>query len=247
MSGESLAFVGALARLTSPPKRRGALWAEPAASHGSVPMPLAVSLAFALTALILGLLRLLHATEPAEPPRVIMQAQLIDRVPTKAPEPKPVAPLKPEPRSETPQHPHPPIPQAPAPQPSPPTVVPLAATPTQTIETPAPMVPAPAPPQVSANTEPSNKPAVAHYENASIAVVCPVQTTPLMPRAAAKAGVTGTVKARLTIANGQVKDVAILSGPAVFHEAVKSAVLTYQCEHTPEPVTAIQEFVFDLR
>jgi len=64
-----------------------------------------------------------------------------------------------------------------------------------------------------------------------------------MPRKALQDGVEGVVKARITIKDGVVTDVAILSGPRVFHAAVRAAVMQYKCSSTGDVVTN-QEFAF---
>jgi protein TonB len=54
------------------------------------------------------------------------------------------------------------------------------------------------------------------------------------------------VKAQALIRDGVVKDVTILSGPRVFHAAVRNAMLQYKCVSEPGDVLAPQEFVFKL-
>jgi protein TonB len=41
-----------------------------------------------------------------------------------------------------------------------------------------------------------------------------------------------------------VKEVTILSGPSVFHAAVRAAMLQYKCTAESGEITATQEFVF---
>ena len=50
-----------------------------------------------------------------------------------------------------------------------------------------------------------------------------------MPRRAIQDGTEGVVKAQILIKNGVVQEVTILSGPRVFHAAVKSAIAQYKC------------------
>jgi protein TonB len=77
-------------------------------------------------------------------------------------------------------------------------------------------------------------------------IVCPTQVKPEMPRQALRDGTEGVVKAQALIRDGVVKDVTILSGPRVFHAAVRNAMLQYKCVSEPGDVLAPQEFVFKL-
>lgn len=79
---------------------------------------------------------------------------------------------------------------------------------------------------------------------ADIASLCPTQVRPEMPRKALQDGVEGTVQAQAVIRNGVVKEVTILSGPRVFHTAVREAMLQYKCAADGAEVVAPQEFVF---
>jgi len=65
-----------------------------------------------------------------------------------------------------------------------------------------------------------------------------------MPRRAIEEGLIGTVRARALIQDGVVKEVTILSGPRVFHAAVKAAMLQYKCDSRSEAVSAEQSFDF---
>ena len=77
-----------------------------------------------------------------------------------------------------------------------------------------------------------------------IGVVCPTQVAPVMPPRAVKDGIEGVVKAQVTIINGEIKEVSILSGNRVFHNNVKEAMMQYKCKAIANEVTAIQEFSF---
>jgi protein TonB len=103
---------------------------------------------------------------------------------------------------------------------------------------PTPAVIAPPPPPAPTTPAPVARP--------DIRVACPTQVTPEMPRKAIQEGAEGVVKAQATISGGVVKDVAILSGPRVFHAAVRSAMLQYKCQATAGEVVATQEFVFKI-
>jgi hypothetical protein len=65
-----------------------------------------------------------------------------------------------------------------------------------------------------------------------------------MPRKAIREGVSGTVRAKLKVVGGEVVDVAIVSGPQIFHEAVIKAIYQYKCISLPEAANAVQDFVF---
>ena len=102
---------------------------------------------------------------------------------------------------------------------------------------PAPVVIAPPPPPAPV-TRPNRN---------DIAVACPTQVTPEMPRKASQDGTTGVVKAQATISGGVVKEVQILSGPRVFHAAVRAAMMQYKCANDGSgDVIATQEFNFKL-
>jgi protein TonB len=84
-------------------------------------------------------------------------------------------------------------------------------------------------------------------QSTDIGVVCPKQVKPIIPSKAMEDGISGTVKAEIHISSGKVVEVRILSGPKVYHAAVKSAVMRYECSSASETdVTAIQEFNFSL-
>ena len=129
--------------------------------------------------------------------------------------------------------------EAPPPFVPPPDVPPPATTTAPTIVAtaappPAPVVIAPPPP-----------PAPVARNRSDIAVACPTQVAPEMPRKALQDGTTGVVKAQALISNGQVKSVEILSGPRVFHAAVRAAMLQYKCTNDGSgEVLATQEFNF---
>ena len=67
-----------------------------------------------------------------------------------------------------------------------------------------------------------------------------------MPRKALQDGTQGVVKAQALIKDGAVKEVTILSGPRVFHAAVRSAMLQYKCATDAAEILATQEFNFKL-
>ena len=80
-----------------------------------------------------------------------------------------------------------------------------------------------------------------------IGVACPTQVPPEMPRKAIQDGTEGVVKAQIRIKGGVIQDVTIVSGPRVFHSAVKTAMMQYKCiSDAGGEVVATQEFNFKL-
>lgn len=83
-------------------------------------------------------------------------------------------------------------------------------------------------------------------KRSAIGLACPTQVTPEMPRKAIQDGTEGVVKAQITIKGGVIQDVTIVSGPRVFHAAVRAAVLQYKCVTDAAEVVATQDFNFKL-
>lgn len=102
----------------------------------------------------------------------------------------------------------------------------------------APAVIAPPPPPA-----PVAKPAPNRND---IGVACPTQVPPEMPRKAQQEGIEGVVKAQIRIKGGVIQEVTILSGPRVFHAAVRAAMQQYKCISDGAEVLATQEFNFKL-
>lgn len=131
--------------------------------------------------------------------------------------------------------------QAPAPVPAPPpaanTGIPIAPPKPMTPLTPAtpsaPLVPpSPATPRPVAASKPD------------IHIACPKQVAPQMPRQALRDGTQGVVRAQAVIRDGAVREVKILSGPSVFHSAVRRAMLQYECTPAPIEIVVAQDFNF---
>ena len=160
------------------------------------------------------------------------------------PPPPPPPPKKIEPPPQAPKVVAPPPPFVPPPEVAPPVstapVITAVATPP-----PEPVVIAPPPPEVVAPPAP---PAPAAPPKAlpktDIGVACPTQVQPEMPPKALREGTTGMVHARALIRDGVVKEVTILSGPRVFHAAVRNAMLQYKCTAEAGDVLVTQEFSF---
>ena len=57
-------------------------------------------------------------------------------------------------------------------------------------------------------------------------------------------GRRGVVKAQIVLKAGVVQEVTILSGPNVFHAAVKAAIMQYKCVADVAEATVTQEFNF---
>ena len=71
-----------------------------------------------------------------------------------------------------------------------------------------------------------------------------------MPRRALQDGTQGVVKAQIVLKGGAVQEVNILTGPRVFHAAVKAAIMQYKCvgdgAGAGAEVTVTQEFNFKI-
>ena len=102
---------------------------------------------------------------------------------------------------------------------------------------PSPPAPAPAPPA------PPAMPA-----RADMALVCPKQVRPEVPRKAIEDGEEGTVRAEVRVRGGKIVDVRIVSGPRAYHAAVRAALARYECNTSSDgtETTATQDFVFKL-
>ncbi len=90
-------------------------------------------------------------------------------------------------------------------------------------------------------------PAPAPYKPVSndIAAACPKQAKPELPQRAIDEGISGVVKAEARIKNGRVVEVRIVSGPRVFHAAVRAAMSRYECQTSGDAeVVATQSFTF---
>ena len=99
----------------------------------------------------------------------------------------------------------------------------------------------PSAPSVPSSPSPSRPVAAAKPD---IHIACPKQIAPTMPRQALRDGTQGVVKAQAVIRDGAVRDVTILSGPSVFHAAVRKAMMQYECTQTPIEIMVTQEFNF---
>ncbi|MDB5945312.1 MAG: hypothetical protein JWQ33_338 [Ramlibacter sp.] len=152
---------------------------------------------------------------PPPPPREIVK-RVEPKVKTQAPPP----PFVPPPEVAPPAAPA--IVSVPTPPPAPPVIAP----------------PAPAPAPAPAEAKPAGP------GRAEMGIACPTQVKPEMPRRAIQDGTEGVVRAQALIRDGVVKDVTILSGPRVFHAAVRAAMLQYKCASQPGDVLAPQEFTF---
>lgn len=76
-------------------------------------------------------------------------------------------------------------------------------------------------------------------------VACPRQVAPVMPERALDEGISGKVRAEVRIRGGRVVDVQIVSGPKIFHSAVRAALQQYQCLTSGGgDIVATQEFEF---
>jgi protein TonB len=167
-----------------------------------------------------------------KPLEAVVIQEVIIPPPPPPPPPKEIQKLPEAPKVDAPPPPFVPPPDVAAPMTSNAPVIQSVSTPP-----PAPAVIAPPPPAV----------VVAHVtkpNRSDIGVACPTQVPPEMPRKALQDGTEGVVKAQALIRDGVVKEVTILSGPRVFHAAVKAAMLQYKCTQDAVEVIAVQEFNF---
>jgi protein TonB len=104
-----------------------------------------------------------------------------------------------------------------------------------------------APPPAPALTVPLAQPAPVSVPKLDMAIVCPTQVPPEMPKRALVDGTQGVVKAQVRIADGVVRDVVFLSGPRIFYAAIRSAMLQYKCTRESGDVVATQDFNFRLQ
>lgn len=170
-----------------------------------------------------------------------LEAVVIQEVIIPPPPPPPPKEIKP-PEQKAPKVEAPPPPFVPPPE------VVVAPSNAPTIEAavappPAPVVIAPPPPPVVVEAPPA--PPVPKPARTDIGVACPTQVQPTMPRKATQDNVSGVVRAKALIKDGAVREVTILSGPRVFHAAVREAMMQYKCTvEGGDSVEAIQEFSF---
>ena len=169
-----------------------------------------------------------------------LEAVVIQEVIIPPPPPPPPKEIKP-PEPKAPKVDAPPPPFVPPPDVAPPATsnapsIVSVATPPPTPAVIAPPPP-PAPPAPPARPAPNKN---------DIGVACPTQVAPEMPRKALQDGVGGVVKAQISIKNGVIQNVTILSGPRVFHAAVKAAMMQYKCSSEGGEVVATQEFDFKI-
>ena len=160
-----------------------------------------------------------------------LEAAVIQEViiPPPPPPPPPKEIVKPTPKLEAPPPPYIPPPEVKPPETSAP-VIPSVATPPPTPAVIAPPPPPAAPPAPTGRQE--------------IAVACPTQVKPEIPRQALRDGTSGTVRAQVLIRDGKVVSVDVQSGPRVFHNAVREAMMQYKCISSSGDIVATQEFVF---
>jgi len=165
-----------------------------------------------------------------------LEAAVIQEVIIPPPPPPPPKEIKP-PEPKVTKVEAPPPPYVPPPEVTPPATT--SAPSIQSVQTPptAPAVIAPPPPPA---------PPAAPAGRQEMGVACPTQVKPEMPRQAIKEGTQGVVKAQALIRDGAVREVTILSGPRVFHNAVRGAMMQYRCISGSGDIIATQEFDFKI-
>jgi protein TonB len=170
-----------------------------------------------------------------KPLEAVVIQEVIIPPPPPPPPPPPKKIEKVEPKIEK----APPPPFVPPPEVTPPaqTTAPVI----QSVQTPP-----PAPPVIAPPPPPAPAPAPVGPKRTDIAVACPTQVKPEMPRAALKDHIEGVVVAKALIRDGAVKEVTIVSGPRVYHNAVRDAMMQYKCISDSGEVIATQEFGFKI-
>ena len=185
---------------------------------------------FIVYALVTGL-----AKKVVDVVRAPIETKVIEEI--KKPPPPPEVVLPPPPKLEAPPPPYIPPPEVQIATPPPPApTISVAPSPTP----PAPVTIAPVAPVVTA---PAPRPAAM-----SIGVACPTQVAPIMPKKAEKEGISGSVRARVTIKGGKVIGVEILSSQprGIFDSAVRNAMMQYVCQSGEGETVAEQSFDFKL-
>ena len=175
-----------------------------------------------------------------KPLKAVVIQEVIIPPPPPPPPPKRIEPPKAIPKLELPPPPFIPPPDIPPP-------VITTAPVIQAVQAPPPKpfeIKPPPPPPPPPAPKPAPKPAGPTIT--SMGVACPTQVAPEMPRRAIRENMSGVVKAQARIKDGKVIEVSILSGPRLFHEAVKEAMEQYGCTKTAQEVLATQEFEFKI-
>lgn len=181
-------------------------------------------------ALVSGLAnRVVEAIKKPLEAQIIRETELLP--PPPPPLPKQIKPLPPAPKVTA----APPMPFVPPPEVAPRVAAPDAIT----------MV-APTPPAVEykIETPPPAPASPAAPTRQDIGLVCPTQVRPEIPGEALDRGISGRVTAQVRISDGVVREVVILSGPRVYHAAVRAALQRYKCVSGVGDVLAVQEFNF---
>ena len=175
---------------------------------------------------------------------VVIQEVIIPPPPPPPPPPKKIEPPPQAPKVVAPPPPFVPPPEVTPPVSSAPTIVAAPTPPPEPVVIAPP--PPPAPVAVVAPPAPAAPPPPKPVPKTDIGIACPTQVKPEMPVKAQREGTTGVVRAQALIRDGVVKEVTILSGPRIFHAAVRTAMLQYKCAAEPGEVLAPQDFSFTL-
>jgi protein TonB len=165
-----------------------------------------------------------------------MEAAVIQEVIIPPPPPPPPPPPK-QIEKAPPKVEAPPPPFVPPPEVTPP---PSTAPAIVSVPTPPVAPPVIAPPPPPAAPAPPAPPA-----RVDASVACPTMVPPQMPRQALRDGTGGVVKATAVVKGGRIVEVNVVSGPRVFHSAVREAMLQYRCNSPGDTAIIVdQEFVF---
>lgn len=83
------------------------------------------------------------------------------------------------------------------------------------------------------------------YQDQDPKGVCSTKAAPTMPLIAAVKQIPGEVVASARIKDGTLDEITIVSGPAVFHDAVVAALKAYKCPGAPDGTVISQQFTFN--
>jgi protein TonB len=168
-----------------------------------------------------------------KPLEAVVIQEVIIPPPPPPPPPKKVEKLPEAPKVDAPPPPFVPPPDVPPPVTSNAPVIQSVSTPP-----PAPAMIAPPPPPAP--------PVATGPKRTSIGVACPTRVDPEMPRKALQDKITGTVKTRIHIKGGVVVNVTFLSGPRVFYDSVKTAIMQYKCVTDSDDIEVLADFGFTM-
>lgn len=79
------------------------------------------------------------------------------------------------------------------------------------------------------NASPLNDEKNKPLETKSLDSICPIRRYPEIPRRAIQDKISGTLEVEALVAEGEVKEVRVLSGPPIFELAVVESLMLTRC------------------